>query len=170
MPVKPRHHALATSSFAMPSKLKRPQSESIEVILPVRHVQPQKAKRENHGRELALLPDIVWKGSCFKTLEEARRAVFAQEEALGHKWVTNQTKKKGDRVARVTFRCNHQSKHIPQHSLAIDPSDRRLGRSVSVECEAHVNVCQPVSGGWHVTVADFEHNHEPLVPPGGSIS
>ena len=152
------------------SKLKRLRSESVEIISPPRLLRPRKEESGDLKRELGLLPDVVRVGSCFKTLEDARQAVFAQEEALGHKWITKQTKKKNDRVVRVTLRCNRYSNPIPQHLLAIDPSDHRHGRSVRIGCDAHVNVCQPVAGGWHVTVTNFKHNHAPLVPPGGSIT
>ena len=147
---------------------KRSRSESIEVISPPRDIKHAKIKQRNPTEDITLARIQVH--DFFRTLNEVRDAIFAQEEPLGHKWIKNQTKLRRDGTAgHVTFRCNRQSHHLPKHNMSLDPSDHRRGRSVRVGCQAHVNVCQN-AGGWHVTVADFEHNHGRLVPAGGRVT
>lgn len=150
-------------------KLKRRRSASVELISP--SCQDVKQVTAKQKRIQGIAPGVIRQGSFFKTWEDARDALYEQEGALGHKWIKHQTKmtREGSQAARITFRCNRQSQHIPKHSMAIDPSDHRHGQSVRVGCRAHVNVCKN-AGGWIVSLADFEHNHERLVPVGGSIS
>ena len=77
----------------------------------------------------------------FSSLDEAIQAVYEEEETLGHKWVKGQTKRgSGGEFRRITLRCNHYRLPTERHSIAIDPSNHRQGRSNKTDCKAHVNI------------------------------
>ena len=70
----------------------------------------------------------------------------------------------------MTFHCNHYHRPTPTHSHLIDPSDHCKGKLIKTDCMAHVNVNQiRHSTLWHITIMDWEHNHEHEIPIGGSI-
>ncbi|KDR72297.1 hypothetical protein GALMADRAFT_74152, partial [Galerina marginata CBS 339.88] len=116
-------------------------------------------------------PGIVRLGAVFHSWEEARDAVYTREERLGHRWRIGQSKanNRGDKK-KVTIRCNHYRQHIPVHSVEIDPADHRKGKSIKTSCEARVNINRIQDTSlWKVTLTDWDHNHPPEIPEGGSI-
>ncbi|KAF8815064.1 hypothetical protein BYT27DRAFT_7080897, partial [Phlegmacium glaucopus] len=116
-------------------------------------------------------PGIVRLGAVFHSWEEARDAVYAREEHLGHQWGIGQSKMddSGNRK-KVTFRCNCYRQHLPVHSVKIDPADHRKGKSIRTSCEACVNVNRVhETGMWNITLVEWEHNHGRKIPEGGSI-
>ncbi|KAG0706373.1 hypothetical protein DFH29DRAFT_760743, partial [Suillus ampliporus] len=56
--------------------------------------------------------------------------------------------------------CNHYYQHEPTHSRAIDPSDHQRGKTIKMDCNAHVNL-NLIHGLtlWQVTLVDRDHNH-----------
>lgn len=62
---------------------------------------------------------------------------------------------------------HHYQEHQPTHSLEVDPSDHRQGKSAKTGCTAHINLVHQPSGVWLVTVVDLNHNHDCQLPPGG---
>ena len=124
-----------------------------------------------HRSSVVEAPGIVRVGSVYPSLEAAQEAIYAQENRLGHVWRRGQGTKHSDgSQKKMTFRCNHYHCPTPTHSHLIDPSDHRKGKSIKTDCMAHVNVNQiRHSTLWHVTVTDWEHNHEREIPIGGSI-
>ncbi|KAF8161944.1 hypothetical protein K438DRAFT_1776222 [Mycena galopus ATCC 62051] len=113
--------------------------------------------------------DTIRVGSFYPTLEQGKVALYAAEGRGGHVWRTGQTRRSPDgQPRRITYRCNHYGEPNATHRDEIDPSDHREGRSIRKNCTAHVNFAS-TAGGWHVTVADFEHNHPPQIPVGGHI-
>ena len=145
-------------------------SPSFDVSFPMHHIPGSKDSKPNNRTDEPVF-GLFQQGMFFKTWEEARDAIYEQEEACGHKWIKHQTKmsKNGSNVVRITFRCNRQSFPTPKHSTAIDPSDLRHGKSSRVGCQAHVNVCRN-PGGWHLGKIELDHNHERSIPPGGKVS
>ncbi|KAF5378116.1 hypothetical protein D9615_007548 [Tricholomella constricta] len=122
------------------------------------------------NRPLPTILGNICEGSVFSSLEEAMEAIYASEERLGHIWRKGQSKcKHGTTVLKkMTLRCNHCHQYRPVHSLSIDPSDHRAGKTIKTECPAHVNLsCRDTM--WHVTKAVWEHNHKREIPPGGRI-
>ncbi|EDR08147.1 uncharacterized protein LACBIDRAFT_297915 [Laccaria bicolor S238N-H82] len=116
-------------------------------------------------------PGIVRLGALFHSWEEARDAVYAHEECLGHCWRIGQSKMDtcGNRK-KVTLQCNHYRQHLPIHSVKIDLADHRKGKSIRTSCEACVNVNRIQDAGiWKVTLTEWEHNHPREIPEDGSI-
>ena len=105
-------------------------------------------------------------------MQAAIDAVYEEEEALGHKWNKGQTKKSScGEVQRTTLRCNHYRLPTEQHSMAVDPANRRRGKSNKTDCKAHVNITRdPETEQWRLSVADWVHNHEREIPLGGNAS
>ena len=116
-------------------------------------------------------PGVVRVGSVYPSLEAAQEAIYAQENRLGHVWRRGQGTKSNDgSQKKMTFRCNHYHHPTPTHSPWIDPSDHRRGKSIKTDCKAHVNVNRiQYSTSWHVTLANWDHNHEREIPVGGTI-
>lgn len=50
--------------------------------------------------------------------------------------------------------------------MHIDPSEHRESKTIKTDCTAHVNLNHNF-GLWIVTIADWVHNHEREIPPGG---
>ncbi|KAF8876527.1 hypothetical protein CPB84DRAFT_1852938 [Gymnopilus junonius] len=116
-------------------------------------------------------PGIIKINSIFNSLEDAQAAIYAQEERLGHIWRRAQSKSDDNGVIKkMTFRCNHYDDHKPVHSIKIDPSDHREGKSIRTGCKAHVNVNRiSASNMWHITLINWDHNHSPAIPDGAPI-
>lgn len=109
-------------------------------------------------------------GQAYDSFEEGQAEVYALEARQGHIWRIGQTKKVNDQPKRITLRCNHYHRHTPTHLPTIDPSDYRRGKTIKTDCMAHVNITRSAADGtWHVTMTNWNHNHPPQVPPGGSI-
>ncbi|KAF8956369.1 hypothetical protein BDZ97DRAFT_1671718, partial [Flammula alnicola] len=130
-------------------------------------------KHENASeRSVEPSPGIVRVGSIYKTLDDAKNAIFAREERLGYNWKTAQSAKDAHgNLKKTTFRCNHYSTHKPAHSVDIDPSDHRTGKSMKTDCMAHVNVNR-VRGSshlWSITLVEWDHNHPRPIPEGAPI-
>ncbi|KAE9386929.1 hypothetical protein BT96DRAFT_838425, partial [Gymnopus androsaceus JB14] len=108
-------------------------------------------------------------GTVFKSIDEARTAIFSIEEKLGHIWKTDQSKvDTNGHLRKVTLRCHRSRTHVPVHLKDIDPSDLRRGRSIKTSCTAHINVNRIQDNLWHLTTVDCCHNHDREVPVGGS--
>ena len=116
-------------------------------------------------------PRIVRVGSIYPSLEEAQEAIYTQENCLGHVWRRSQgTKSSNGSQKKLTFRCNHYHHPTPTHSGSIDPSDHHKGKSIKTNCMAHVNVNRIQNSTlWHITLANWDHNHEREIPLGGTI-
>jgi len=116
-------------------------------------------------------PGVVQVGSMYQSLVTAQEAIYAQENHLGHVWRRGQgTKSNNGSQKKMTFHCNHYHHPTPTHSAWIDPSDHRKGKSIKTNCMAHVNVNQiQHSTLWHVTLANWDHNHEWEIPVGSTI-
>ncbi|KAF8576145.1 hypothetical protein K439DRAFT_1623077 [Ramaria rubella] len=105
------------------------------------------------------------------SLQDARKAIYAFEEARGNKMHTGQSKRVSKAVGsapkKVTYRCSCYAVHNPKHKADIDPSDHRNGRSIQTNCMAHVNVNQILpSNQWRITAANWTHNHDRVLAPG----
>jgi hypothetical protein len=141
--------------------------EVIDLCSPSPDVKRKVTKGEPQSPVLLLIDDTVRIGSVFSSLLEAKDAVFVREEVRGHIWRVGQSKRDDSNEQRkVTFRCNHYYSHQPVHSIAVDPSDHREGKSVKTECNAHVNVNRRADGLWYLTTVIFEHNHPPQLVNG----
>jgi hypothetical protein len=115
--------------------------------------------------KFSVVPEIK-AGLIFRTIEDAREAVFAHQEKLGHRWKVAQSKRGQDGSQRkFTFRCNHYYRHKSTHLSHIDPSDHRKGKTIKTDCNARVNI-NCVRGLWDITLAELNHNHDPELPPG----
>lgn len=104
-------------------------SPSLDVLSPMQLLRIPGSKLNDHTDEPVF--GLFQQGMFFKTWEEARDAIYKQEEARGHKWIKHQTKmsKNGSNVVQITFHCNRLSFPTPKHSTAIDPSDLHYGKS-----------------------------------------
>ncbi|KAF9058961.1 hypothetical protein BDP27DRAFT_1503192, partial [Rhodocollybia butyracea] len=126
-----------------------------------------KAKTHN---SVTTAPGSVAVGTVFQSLEKACNAVLKQQEHLGHKWRKGQSKL--DRygyLRKLILRCNRYGVHTPHHLPSIDPADFRSGKTVKTGCNARVNLCR--SGNlWRVSLTDWKHNHDRLIPLGGHAS
>ncbi|KAG2093883.1 uncharacterized protein F5147DRAFT_525064, partial [Suillus discolor] len=112
-------------------------------------------------------------GSVFESIEEAQRCIYAREANCRHRWRRGQSKHVGDsavQLKKLTLRCNHYHQHEPTHSMAIDSSDHRRGKTIKTGCNAHVNL-NLIHGStlWQVTLTNWDHNHPREIPPGGTI-
>lgn len=96
-------------------------------------------------------------------------AVLDYQKRLGHHWHKGQSKKDNCGVIRkLTLRCNCYYHTEPRHCVDIDPADHQVGKSGRTNCPAHVNLnTLPGTSMWHVTVADWDHNHAHQIPVGG---
>lgn len=114
-----------------------------------------------------MIPHID-KSTIFESLQAAIDAVYGCEECLAHAWHKGQSKQKynGGPLKKITLCCNHCERPWPTHSLSIDPSDHRKGKSIQIDCPAHVNL-SCAGGPWHITKAVWQHNHDQEIPPGG---
>lgn len=112
------------------------------------------------------LPQV---GSVYGSLQDAEDEVFERERRLGHTWKKAQMKRDPDSgsIKKQTLRCNHYDIHKPTHSISIDPSDHRKGKTIKTGCLAHVNV-NLSNGLWRITLVQWDHNHAPQIPPGGT--
>ncbi|KAJ6485399.1 hypothetical protein C8R47DRAFT_938823, partial [Mycena vitilis] len=112
-------------------------------------------------------------GNVYNSLDEAIKAVYQAQEALGHKWIRSQVAKDPNTgaIRRHTLRCNRQGQPQETHRMDIDPADHRQGKSGRTGCQAHVNVSRMPggSGQWYLTVVEAEHNHAPHLPDGGTV-
>lgn len=59
---------------------------------------------------------------------------------------------------------------MPTHLATIDPSDHHEGKTIKTGCDSHVNLNQVPSttDSWHVTTVNWDRNHDPEFPEGGS--
>lgn len=132
-------------------------------------VQHKKPKPESNRPPVETF-DFPRVGSVYQTLKEAEEDVFERERKLGHIWKKAQLKRDKDGVAirKQTLRCNHYDQPRPSHSMAIDPTDHRKGKTIKTGCLAHVNI-NLNHGLWCITLADWDHNHAPQVPQGGTV-
>ncbi|TFK33807.1 hypothetical protein BDQ12DRAFT_657551, partial [Crucibulum laeve] len=176
---EPSPYIIISSSPPCASVKQQPRSPSIEIISPPackplttrEHIVPKTIERAlpDSVAQISVSSGVVRLGSFFKSLDEAQDAIYRQEDILGHKWIKNQSKFDTHGLKKVTFRCNRHSFYEPCHLMTIDPSDHRQGKTSKTGCTAHVNVCRN-SGGWHVTTAFWEHNHERAIPVGGTAT
>jgi len=110
-------------------------------------------------------PGVVQMGSIYPSLEAA------QENCLGHVWWRGQGTKSGNSSQqKMTFCCNNYHHLTPTHSGLIDHSDHHKGKSIKTNCMAHVNINWiQHSTLWHITFANWDHNHEWEIPLGSMI-
>ncbi|KAK7012425.1 hypothetical protein R3P38DRAFT_2790684 [Favolaschia claudopus] len=158
--------------------LRDPSQESDDVVL-ISHISKPVPKQEplsdisnSQRRPLQILrhPNI---GQSYRTFEEGQADVYALENARGNVWRIAQSKEseggRGEKK-KVILRCNHSYTHIPRHLSTIYPSDRRRGKSIRTGCTAHVNFNRSAADGtWHITSADWHHNHPPQLTQGAPI-
>jgi hypothetical protein len=135
---------------------------------PTTRNQSHTVKMELEVPELVIIDNSVRVGSVYSSLEAAKGAVYGREELRGHVWRVAQSKRDDNtrQQRKVTLRCNHYSTHNPVHSITIDPSDHREGKSVKTDCNARVNVNRRADGLWYLTTVVFEHNHPPQLADG----
>ncbi|KAF8837068.1 hypothetical protein BDN67DRAFT_868246, partial [Paxillus ammoniavirescens] len=113
--------------------------------------------------------DII-KGTVFVSLDDAKRQIYAREEARGHHWRVSQSKRYNDseELKKVILRCNHYHTYHATHLPYLDPADLRKGRTIKTDCGAHVNLNRlRGSSLWRVTLVDWSHNHDREIPEGG---
>lgn len=130
-------------------------------------------KESSADRSISTIGHPIAVGSVFESIEEAQRCIYAREANRGHRWRRGQSKHVGDsavQLKKLTLRCNHYHQHEPTHSMAIDPSDHRRGKTIKTGCNAHVNL-NLIRGStlWQVTLTNWDHNHPREIPPGGTI-
>ncbi|KAG6913331.1 hypothetical protein DXG01_007639, partial [Tephrocybe rancida] len=155
----------------------KPEADIINLCTPPRNPSFKKAKllhlsespviEHIRRRVVEAAPGIIRVGSIHESLDAAKEAIYQQEQRIGHVWRIGQSRKDGNsQVKKVIFRCNRYAEPKPVHSIKIDPSDYRKGKSGQPGCMAHVNVtCIPHSSQWNISLVDLEHNHPPVGGP-----
>ncbi|TEB38589.1 hypothetical protein FA13DRAFT_1619768, partial [Coprinellus micaceus] len=117
-------------------------------------------------------PQAPETGDVFDELHLAMKAAFAYQLSQGYIWRKGQSTPhpSGDgSTKKVIVRCNHYQKAKPKRKPGIDPSDQRRGKSIRTECFAHVNINYSRQAGvWKIGVTDWNHNHPPPIPEGGT--
>ncbi|KAJ7602403.1 hypothetical protein DFH06DRAFT_954284, partial [Mycena polygramma] len=118
-------------------------------------------------------PGAIVEGRTYDTEQSAIDDIFYHEEQRGHKWAlaqrdpdtSGQTKKR-------TVRCNHyRAPQNSRHSILLDPSDYRQGKTIRTNCMARVNINRSAGTGlWRLTTVDLVHNHARQIPEGGAAS
>ncbi|KIJ28025.1 hypothetical protein M422DRAFT_270714 [Sphaerobolus stellatus SS14] len=103
-------------------------------------------------------------GATYDTLEKAKAAIIAYEEARGFKMCMGQSKRtgiqSGNMIKKLVMQCHSYGKPGYTHDMKIDPSDYRQGHSVKTECSCHYNLNRiGHTEMFTLTLADYEHNH-----------
>lgn len=108
-------------------------------------------------------------GSVFASWEEARDAIYHQEELRGFKMQMGQSKLSTNREKKkITVCCDRYSTHEPKKQRDIDPSEFHEGKSAKTGCFAHWNVNRLQDTRiWHITLIDNHHNHDHDITPRG---
>ncbi|KAF8802885.1 hypothetical protein BYT27DRAFT_7004133, partial [Phlegmacium glaucopus] len=131
---------------------------------------PQGVKPESPpAKSVKASPGAVGIFSVYHSIDEAEVAIYAREEALGYRWKRAQVEKDDyGQLKKRTFRCNCYYHHTPIHTVGIDPSDHRQGKTIKTGCKAHVNVNRKGSQ-WVITLVSWDHNHPRQIPEGAPI-
>lgn len=110
---------------------------------------------------------LVTFNSFFVTLQEARDALFAQEERRGFQWKVSKTHVVNGVQRKLVVKCRRSGVHMPVHAPDLDPGQLREGKSVKTGCLARANIGK-LAGGWYISRYDEAHNHERELPVGGT--
>lgn len=163
---RPRGAANAVGPMKSEPKVEAIKSDSLD---PQPHG-PIQPGASTATRNITISSGPVKVGSSFRAWEEARDAIYHQEELQGFKMCMGQSKliRNTGMKKKITVRCNHYRAPNPIKRPDIDPSQFREGKSARTECMAHFNVnLLQETGLWNVTLIDNHHNHDPDIPPGG---
>lgn len=153
--LEPKHEVIDVDALDLPT---------------TRHHQiPRKTTTSTPSRDPTISSGPIRVGSVFASWEDARDAIYHQEELRGFRIVMGQsTLDKSKAKKKITVRCDHYRTHEPKKRRNIDPSEFRKGKSIKTDCFAHWNVNRlQDSGVWHVTLVDNHHNHDRDIPAGG---
>lgn len=150
-------------------------SPSIQILSPLSYPDRKPKRKRSISPDIPTRqqpPPHASEHQLFSSLHAAIAAVYKEEEDLGHKWVKGQTRKSSSgELRRITLRCNHYRLPLEQHSVGIDPANRRRGKSNKTDCKAHANIIHDSqTEQWQLSVANWAHNHEPEIPMGGNLS
>lgn len=154
------------SNFHPRSQLTQVKPEFLKAARHSGHIDPRTASNLRMDQPAS---GPVRLNSTFRSWTEARDAVYDDQERVGHKFRIAQSRRDASGARKkVTLRCNHYHHHTPTHSIDIDPSGYRNGRSMKTDCMAHVNINR-IEGStlWRVTLFDIVHNHGREIPVGG---
>ena len=177
------HNSNSTMTFIDLSIQSTPPKKEVEVInlltpSPVKKEnlkvhQPTTARMTKSTRSVSecmikTVESSVQPHNVYDTIEAAMDVVFQEQLALGYVWRKAQSHSDQHGLKKLTLRCDRYQVPNPVHKNNIHPSDLRLGKSKRTDCFAHVNINRVTdSSKFHITLIDFNHNHDRSIPIGG---
>lgn len=132
------------------------------------HSNPTSSAASAPQRTIKAVDASVQLYDVYDDLETGVDTVFRQQLALGFFWRRGQSHGDAHGLKKLTVRCDRYQEPKPVHKNNIHPNDLRVGKSKRTGCFAHVNFNRVTdSSKYHITLIDFNHNHDRSIPIGG---
>ncbi|RXW11648.1 hypothetical protein EST38_g14207 [Candolleomyces aberdarensis] len=143
-------------------------------LSPVKKVD-SKARMGNPSNISANETSTIAIDQVFDSYEQAWDAIYNEEMRRGHQWkitfsYASRPNDPDSNKHKYTLACKRFRQHTPSHSRHVDPREWREGKTIKMDCKAQANIiCIKETGQWYISTLNLEHNHGPLIEPGGSF-